>query len=123
MAKHKKFRYADGVKRESRRKTSMRIITFIIALVVIAGLVVIFPFDIAAETLTDGSEQAVQAMDSLSAAESAVEIAVTEDGAGMFTLANALLIGCGFLAGFVLGEVFRYVYRKREKNAADEKST
>jgi hypothetical protein len=96
----KKFRLSDGVKRESRRKKSMRVITFIIALIVIAGLVIIFPFDIAAANEAD--------------------IVVTEDGAGMFTLSNALLIGCGFIAGFLIGELFRFVYKKREKNGEHE---
>jgi ABC-type uncharacterized transport system permease subunit len=104
--KGKKYHVKSGLQKESKRKIFMRVMTFVIALITIAGLVFIFPFEFAA-----------------SAEGLPTDVVMTEQGAGMFTVKNALLILSGFAVGFILGEIFRAVHKHRDaKEKAAEKS-
>jgi hypothetical protein len=125
---------------ESRHRTFMRVLTLIIAIIVILGLVIMIPFADAAVSASDiigGADSTgsmLAAVENNSADSNAVfvaaaqneneteeaitylpEVKMTSQGAGMFTLRNAALIGGGFVVGFLLGEIFRKVYRHRER--------
>jgi type III secretory pathway component EscT len=100
---------------ESRHKTHMRIITLVIACIVILGLVIIFPFADASVGAAEAEESVAASSDTGGAVVELPEVSVTSQGAGMFTLKNAALIGGGFAVGFLLGEIFRKVNKYRER--------
>ncbi|MDR0903075.1 MAG: hypothetical protein LBM59_00395 [Ruminococcus sp.] len=91
----------------------MRIITFLIALVVIAGLVIVFPFGLleasAEETVT---ETAVDASALLSS-----EIKVTPEGKGLFTLDNFLILAVGFGGGYIISGIALRIAEKRKNES------
>jgi hypothetical protein len=120
-------------KHESKHKMHMRLITLIIALITILGLVIIIPFADAAvgaadeataqvtspvtsdKEITDG----VAAKQVMAIGDGLPDVRVTSQGAGMFTLRNAALIGGGFVVGFLLGELFRKVNKIRDAKNSD----
>jgi hypothetical protein len=104
---------------ESKHKTHMRVITLIIACIVILGLVIIFPFADANVNAEEDSKAVTETFADDSGEDGVLvdlpEVSVTSQGAGMFTLKNAALIGGGFAVGFLLGELFRKVNKYRER--------
>jgi hypothetical protein len=98
----------------SKRKTFMRVITFIIALVVIAGLVIVFPFDFlnaAAETaVTESAGEAAE-----NAAVLSADIPVTPEGRGLFTFDNFILMAVGFFGGYIISGIAKRLAEKRKQ--------
>jgi hypothetical protein len=93
----------------SKRKTFMRVITFVIALVVIAGLVIVFPFEFinaGAETVTEAAQDA---------AVLSAEIPVTPEGRGLFTFDNFLLMAVGFAGGYIISGFAKRLAEKRKQ--------
>jgi hypothetical protein len=143
-------------KHESHRKIMMRVITLIVALITIAGLVFVFPFEFnnanmstdanaynetveigatpAAADRADGivstsANRAVETSNSTEASGEFIatagaanpEIAMTPQGAGMFTVKNLVLIACGFAVGFLLGEIFRRIHARQNPPGGETK--
>jgi hypothetical protein len=96
----------------SKRKTFMRVITFVIALVVIAGLVIVFPFDLLDASAAD---ETVVTETVENAAVLSSEIPVTAEGRVLFTFDNFILIAAGFFGGYIISGIAKRLSEKEKQ--------
>jgi hypothetical protein len=98
----------------------MRIITLVIAFIVIAGLVFIIPFDFLTASAEEHAVNISETQEEVNIifGENALssEIKVTETGMGLFTVNNLLLLVAGFGGGFIVSEIARRHGEKKEKS-------
>ncbi|MDR0987025.1 MAG: hypothetical protein LBL98_04975 [Ruminococcus sp.] len=90
-----------------KKKTFMRVITFVIALAMIAGFVILFPFEFV--SAAEVTETSVEMLSS--------EIKVTPEGQGLFTLKNLILIAAGFGGGYIISGLALRLAEKRKNES------